>query len=74
MGSKHKLLAVATQLGIVVTCLQECIHTLAELQSDRFDQENASLGQRESSLASLTSSRKHRQQQQQQQNTRREEE
>ena len=57
VSSKHKLSAVATQLGIVVICLQECIYTLAELQSDSFDQENASLGQRESSLASLTSSR-----------------
>ena len=57
MGSKHKLLAVTTQLRIAVACLQECINTLAELQSDSFDQKNASLGLRESSFSSLTSHR-----------------
>ena len=57
VSSKHKLSAITTQLRVAVACLQECIHTLAELQSDSFDQEDASLGLRESSFSSLTSHR-----------------
>ena len=59
MSSKHKLSNVVTKLGIVVTCLQDCISTLVELQSDSFNQQDADahLGRRESSLGSLTSSR-----------------
>ena len=56
MGSKHKLLAVTTQLRVAVVCLQECINTLAELH-DSFDQNDASLVLRESSFSSLTSYR-----------------
>ena len=56
MGSKHKLLAVTTQLRVAVVCLQECINTLAELH-DSFDQNDASLVLRESSFSSLTSHR-----------------
>ena len=59
MSSRHKLSNVVTQLSIVVTCLQDCISTLVELQSDSFNQQDADayLGMRESSLGSLTSSR-----------------
>ena len=59
MSSKHKLSNVVTQLGTVVTCLQDCISTLGELQTDSFNQQDADahLGRRESSLDSLTSSR-----------------
>ena len=59
MSSRHKLSKVVTQLGIVVTCLQDCISTLVELQSDSFNQQDADayLGMRELSLGSLTSSR-----------------
>ena len=59
MSSKHKLSNVVTQLVTVVTCLQDCISTLVELQSDSFNQKDADahLGMRESSLDSLTSSR-----------------
>ena len=59
MSSKHKLSNVVTQLGTVVTCLQDCISTLVELQSDSFNQQDADahLGRRESSLDNLSSSR-----------------
>ena len=59
MSSKHKFSNVVTQLGIVVTCLQDCISTLVELQSDDFNQQDADahLGMRESNLGNLTSSR-----------------
>ena len=65
MSSRHRfsqqLAPVITQLSSAVNCLQDCIRTLVELQSDSFDQQDATaeLGQeqRESSLRSLNSSR-----------------
>ena len=56
MSRWHKLSEVLTKLSIMATCLQECISTMVELQSDSFNQqEDAHLGMRESSLGSLTS-------------------
>ena len=55
MGSRHKLSEVLTKLSLMATCLQECISTMVELQSDSFNQEDAHLARRESSLGSLTS-------------------
>ena len=64
MSSRHRLsrqlAPVITQLSIAVTSLQDCIRTLVELQSDSFNQQDATeLAQeeRESSLGSLNSSR-----------------
>ena len=57
MSSRHKLSEVVTKLNIMVTCLQECVSTLVELQSDSFNQQDAHLGTRESSFSSLTSFR-----------------
>ena len=57
MSSRHKLSEIVTKLNIMVTCLQECVSTLVELQSDSFNQQDAHLGMRESSLGSLISSR-----------------
>ena len=55
MSLRHKLSEVATKLSIMVACLQECVSTLVELQSDSFNQQDAHLERRESSLGSLTS-------------------
>ena len=56
MSSRHKLSEVLTKLSIMATCLQECISTMVELQSDSYNQqEDAHLGMRGSSLGSLTS-------------------
>ena len=55
VSSKHKLSEVLTKLSIMATCLQECISTMVELQSDSFNQEDAHLERRGSSLGSLTS-------------------
>ena len=52
---RHKLSEVATKLSVMVACLQECVSTLVELQSDSFNQQDAHLERRESSLGSLTS-------------------
>ena len=52
---RHKLSEVATKLSVMVVCLQECVSTLVELQSDSFNQQDAHLERRESSLGSLTS-------------------
>ena len=52
---RHKLSEVATKLSVMVACLQECVSTLVELQSDSFNQQDAQLERRESSLGSLTS-------------------
>ena len=57
MSSRHKLSEVLTKLSIMATCLQECISTMVELQSDSFNQQDAHLGTRESSFSSLTSFR-----------------
>ena len=52
---RHKLSEVATKLSIMVACLQECVSTLVEFQSDSFNQQDAHLEKRESSLGNLTS-------------------
>ena len=52
---RHKLSEVANKLSVMVACLQECVSTLVELQSDSFNQQDAHLERRESSLGSLTS-------------------
>ena len=52
---RHKLSEAATKLSIMVACLQECVSTMVEFQSDSFNQQDAHLERRESSLGSLTS-------------------